>query len=296
MSKHNQCWMISMFVAIVLLIPAHAQNESLLIGPGDMLHVQVFDTPELEQHARVTDTGDLPLVMGGNVHVAGFTPARAAQSVEEALQKGQFLLHPKVAITVEEYATQKVSVLGEVKAPGAYAINTSRSVLDVLTLAGGLTDAAERKVLIERLGTKERVPYFVSNQADVALDSAVQVNPGDSVIVPKAGIVYVLGDVARPGGYTMTNNDGQITVLQLVARAGGTNHSAVPSRAKLIRKSGSTYIEEPLPLSAMQKGNHGDQPLRADDVIWVPFSYLRNFGMQASGVLAQVGAAAVYHF
>jgi len=296
MSKDNRCWIMFLATAVLAVSAARGQKETLLIGPGDMLHVQVFDTPELEQHARVTDRGDLSLVMGGSVQVAGLTPALASHTVEEALQKGQFLLHPKVVITVEEYATQKVSVVGEVRAPGAYAINTPRSVLDVLTLAGGLTDVAEREVLIERCGTKERVPYFVSNKADVALDSAVQVNPGDSVIVPKAGIVYLLGDVARPGGYTMTNNDAQISVLQLVARAGGTNHSAVPSHAKLIRKNGNAYSEVALPLSAMQKGNRPDLYLRADDVIWVPFSYLRSFGMQASGVVSQVGSAAVYRF
>jgi polysaccharide export outer membrane protein len=84
----------------------------------------------------------------------------------------------------------------------------------------------------------ERIPYFLSNNADAALDLAVEVNPGDSIFVPKAGIVYVLGDVARPGGYTMTNTEAQLTVLQLIARAGGTNHSAVPSHAKLIHKKG----------------------------------------------------------
>ena len=240
--------------------------------------------------------GDLPLVIGGNVHVAGVTPAQAAHTVEEALQEGQFLLHPKVAITVEEYATQKVSVVGEVEAPGAYAINTPRSVLDVLTLAGGLTDIADRKVLIERRGTKERIPYFLSNNADAALESAVEVNPGDSVLVPKAGIVYVLGDVARPGGYTMTNNEAQLTVLQLIARAGGTNHSAVPSHAKLIHKKGTAYSEEPLALSPMQKGNRSDLPLQPDDIVWVPFSYLRSLGMQTSGVLGGLGSAAVYKF
>jgi polysaccharide export outer membrane protein len=296
MSKYNRCWIMFLAAAVLAVSAARGQKETLLIGPGDMLHVQVFDTPELEQHARVTDTGDLPLVIGGNVHVAGVTPAQAAHSVEEALQKGQFLLHPKVAITVEEYATQKVSVIGEVKAPGAYAINTPRSVLDVLTLAGGLTDIADRKVLIERRGTKQRIPYFLSNNADAALDLAVEVNPGDSVLVPKAGIVYVLGDVARPGGYTMTNNEAQLTVLQLIARAGGTNHSAVPSHAKLIHKKGTAYIEEPLALSAMQKGKRADLALQPDDIIWVPFSYLRSFAGQTPALLGQVGSSAVYKF
>ena len=111
------------------------QPESLLIGPGDLLHVQVFDTPELEQKdARVTDAGELPLILGGNVKVAPLTPAEAARAIEKALLDGHFLLRPRVTVTVEEYATQKVSVLGEVKTPGAYAISTPRSVLDVLSL------------------------------------------------------------------------------------------------------------------------------------------------------------------
>ena len=97
--------------------------------------MQVFDTPELEQKsARVTDAGELPLLLGGNVKVDHLTPAEAARSIEKALVDGHFLLRPQVTVTVEEYATQKVSVLGEVKTPGAYAISTPRSVLDVLTL------------------------------------------------------------------------------------------------------------------------------------------------------------------
>jgi polysaccharide export outer membrane protein len=212
------------------------------------------------------------------------------------LLNGHFLLHPRVSVTVAEYATQKVSILGEVKAPGAYAINTPRSVIDILTLAGGLNEAADRKVVIERRASHDKVPYFVSNKADVALDSVVEVNPGDTLFVPKAGIVYVMGDVARPGGYTMTNNDAQISALQLIARAGGTNHSAVPSGARLIRKAGASFTDTSLPLSAMQKGKQPDLQLEANDIIYVPFSYFRNFGMQSTGIVASVGSAAIYAF
>ncbi|HVW76113.1 MAG TPA: polysaccharide biosynthesis/export family protein, partial [Alloacidobacterium sp.] len=216
--------------ALLLLLAGRAfgqQKESLLIGPGDMLHITVFDSPEFEQHVRVSDAGDIVLVLGGKVHVAGQTPAEAAHSVESALKSGGIMNYPRVAVLVEEYATQSVYITGEVKAPGARAIRTPLSVIDVLTMAGGLTGAADRKILIQRRGTKELVPYFVSNDANVAFQSAVTVYPGDTVIVPKAGIVYMLGDVKTPGGYTMTNNEGKISVLELVARAGGTNHSAV---------------------------------------------------------------------
>lgn len=292
--KKRNLWPALVLIAAPMLF-AQSQ-ETLLIGPGDMLRVQVFDTPELEQHARVTDAGEIPLSLVGAVKVLGLTPANAALAVEKTLVERHLLLHPHVQVTVEEYATQKVTILGEVKGPGAYPINTPRSVLDVLALAGGLTDMADRKLLIERHGTGEKVSYFLSNTANVAVDTSLTVFPGDKLVVPKAGIVYVLGDVARPGGYTMTNNEGQISVVELVARAGGTNHSAVPSHAKLIRKTEQGFVETPLPLSAMQKGKHADQTLQANDVIYVPFSYLRNFGMEASGIAASVGSAAVYRF
>jgi polysaccharide export outer membrane protein len=289
----------SKWIALTLLLAPGLKaqtKESLLIGPGDLLHIQVFDTPELEERARVTDAGELPLVMGGSVKVSALTPAQAAKAIQDSLLREHLLLNPRVLVGVEQYATQNVTILGEVRAPGAFPIGTPRTIVEVLALAGGLTDLADRKVLIERHGSTDKVPYFVSNLPDAALDSAVQVNPGDTIIVPKAGIVYALGDVGRPGGYTMTNNEGLISVLELVARAGGTPPNAVPSHARLIRKIGGSYTETPLPLSAMQKGKRPDLPLQADDIVYVPFSYLLNFGMQASGIAASIGSAAVYKF
>lgn len=289
----------SLFVLAVMGIFACvgvAQQESLLIGPGDLVQIHVFDTPELDQAVRVTDAGTIPLTLGGDVTITSQTPAEASHKIEKVLMDGRFLLHPRVSVVVTQFATQKVAVIGEIRQPGAYSIDTTRSVIDVLSLAGGLTELADRKITIERHGSHEKVMYFVANQAEAALDSAVMVTPGDTVYVPKAGLVYVLGDVARPGGYTMTNNDAQITVLQLVARAGGTNHSAVPSRAKLIHKTGNGYSESPLPLSAIQKGKQPDLLLEANDIIYVPFSYLRNFGMQATGIAGSVGSAAIYKF
>lgn len=287
---------IWVLIALVGTVAPAQPKETLLIGPGDVLQVRVLDTPELDQAVRVTDAGYIPLIVGGDVQVASLSTEAARQKIEAALLDGHLLIHPHVALSIAEFATQKVSVLGEVKSPGVFAISTSRSVLDLLTLAGGLSEVADRHVMIQRRGTGERVPYFVSNTPDVAFESAVSVHPGDSILVPRAGIVYVLGDVARPGGYTMTNNDAQLTALQLIARAGGTNHSAVPSRAKLIHKRGDAYIEEPLPLSAMQKGKCPDLALQPDDIVWIPFSYLRNFGAQGSGIVSALGSATVYKF
>ena len=290
---------LSMLLAILILLVGGdaAAKESLLIGPGDLLHVQVFDTPELEQHSRIDDAGDLQLIMGGSVKLTGLTPASAARVIERALLDGHFLLLPRVLINVEEYATQTVTVFGQVHSPGAYEIDTPRQILDVLALAGGLTELADRRVIITRNESMTQLSYFVSNDQKASGEAPVTVNPGDRVEVLKAGIVYILGDVRIPGGYTMTNNESTLTALQLVARAGGTNNTAVPSHAKLIRKTSDSFNESPLPLSAMQKGRSGDVRLLPGDIIYVPFSYLRSFAVTgASSIPSAVASAAVYRF
>ena len=105
----------------------------------------------------------------------------------------------------------------------------------------------------------------------------------------------MLGDVKTPGGYVMSNNSSQLTVLQAVAAAGGTNHSAVPSHARLIRKDDAAgYEDKPLPLSAMQKGKAADIPMQPGDIVYVPFSYLRNLATQSSGVVAAATGATIY--
>jgi polysaccharide biosynthesis/export protein len=272
-----------------------AQKDSMLIGPGDEVEVQVFDTPDLDQSARVTDSGDFSLILGGSVKLASLTPAEAARTIEAALVKSQVMYYPKVLVTVTQYATQSVTVFGQVNKPGSYEINTPRSVVDVLGLAGGLTDMADRRVTIERHTTHRQITYNVANRSDDLLDQKVMVNPGDKVIVPKAGIVYVLGDVGKPGGYPMTNNDGTLTVLQAVSLAGGTASSAAPNSSRLIRRTAvGGYQSDPLKFSRMQKGKIPDIPLQAGDIVYIPFSYLRNAALGVNSIAASATGAALY--
>ena len=224
-----------------------AQTESLTIGPGDMLHLKVLEAPELEQSSRVSDAGTLTLILGGKVQVAGLTPADAAIAIERVLVEGHYVLTPHVSVTTEQTATQNVTILGQVRTPGSYPISTPRPILDVLALAGGLNDLAQRKVTIQRHSTKERVDYVLSNSANAALDANVPVYPGDTVLVPKADVVYVLGDVNRPGGIAIVTNDSKLSALQALSLAGGTPPNAVPSHSRLIRKQADgTHVELPL--------------------------------------------------
>lgn len=295
---------LSLSCAFLLCVPglslpgsAQTARESLLIGAGDLLHIQVADTPEMEQHARVTDAGEVPIEGAGNVKVTGLTPAAAAIAIQNQLVAARYMRHPIVLVTVEQYATQTVSVLGEVKAPGAYTIGTPRSILDVLALAGGLTPIADRNIVIERHGDAANlVHYNYSNNANEAVDLQVYVNPGDTVLVQKAGIVYVLGDVNHPGGYAMANNESKMTMLQAVALAGGLTKTAKQGRARLIRKqSDGSCTDQRVSLGELQEGKIPDIAMQPGDVLYVPFSFGRNLAVLGAGsIAASATSAAVY--
>jgi polysaccharide export outer membrane protein len=274
-----------------------AQTESLTIGPGDLLHVKVLESAELEQSARVTDTGTLPLILGGSVNVAGLTPSDAAMAIAQVLVSGHYILTPHVSVTLEQAATQTVTIMGQVHGPGNYAINTPRPILDVLALAGGLTDLADKKVTIQRHGTKQQVEFVDANSAKTALEASITVFPGDTIVVPKADVVYILGDVNRPGGIAIVTNDSRLSVVQAISLAGGTPPNAVPSHTRLIRKQADgSHTEMPLNLSAMQKGKEPDMQLQADDIVYVPFSYTRNMAVGAGSLVGSTSSAAIYRF
>ncbi len=289
---------IYLFLTLCCALTCAAQTESLHIGPGDQLNVKVLEAPELGQSVRVTDAGNVPLILGGNVQVSGQTLAEASQTIRRVLIDAHYIVNPHVSVDLEQPTQESVIIMGQVRSPGSYAINTPRAVLDVLALAGGLTDVANRRITIQRRTTQERIIFEASNSPQDALDGNVTIFPGDTIIVPKADVVYILGDVNRPGGIAMVTNDSSLSVVQALTLAGGTPPSAAPSRARLLRKQADgSRIDIPLKLSAMQKGKQPDMPLQADDIVYVPFSYVRNIASGAGGsVVASASSAAIYKF
>ena len=121
------------------------------------------------------------------------------------------------------------------------------------------------------------------------------VYPGDTVVVPKAGIVYILGDVNRPGGIVMDNNSSEMTLLQALAMAGGVARTAKQGHAKLLHKDGTGYKETQLSLGDIQNGKQQDIALAAGDVLYVPFSYAKNVAVSgSSGIISSLSSAVVY--
>jgi polysaccharide biosynthesis/export protein len=283
-------------VGMLLSTCVWAQGPGLPISAGDSVHIQVANTPEMESSPRVTDAGEVPVLGAGNVKIAGLSPAEAAMSIQTRLVQTHYLNHPEVTLTVEQYATQNVSVMGEVKSAGAYAITTARPVLDILALAGGLTPEADRHIFIARQADPDHpLHYYVSNDARDALSKTVLVCPGDTIVVPRAGIVYILGDVNRPGGYVMSNNESQLTLLQAFALAGGATRAAKQKHAYLIRKAPGGYQDTKFSLVDFEVGKRSDIALLPGDVLYVPFSFGRNLVTTGgAGIAAAAASASIY--
>jgi polysaccharide export outer membrane protein len=290
----------NIFLLLLLAAPVFSQTssvspESLLIGPGDKLHVLVFDTPEMDQVIRVSDDGEAPVLFLGPVALAGKTPEDAAQTISKLLVQKNLMQHPQVSVSIEQFGTQDVSVVGEVNHPGSYEIVTARSVLDLLAMAGGLSEFADRHIVIQRRDShlKPEV-YFVSNDPSAAIGSAVMVSPGDKVIVPRVGMAYVLGDVGRPGGYPLSNNDARTTLLQMLAMSGAPNKTAITSQIRLMRRTANGYVNVPIHVNRINAGKDPDPVLAADDVVTVPFSFTKNFLMSGSTIASSIAASTIY--
>jgi polysaccharide export outer membrane protein len=292
----TKLWLSLFIVAGTQLLRAQTPAaESLLIGPGDLLHIQFYDTPELDQHPRVNDAGQAPLLFLGPVSLRGKTSTEAATLIESLMVTGHFMSHPQVLVSIDTFATQQVMVSGEVGHPGSLLLTTPRPVLDVLAMAGGLNALADRRIVIQRRGVSSAPTVdFVSNDPATQLHDPTMIYPGDVILVAKIGIVYVLGDVGRPGGFPLSSNDQRVTLLQAIATAGSTNKTATISGVRLMRKSGDGYVQVPMHLGQIEAGKEPDPLLVAGDVVMVPFSYLKNLAVNSAGIVSSVGSAVVF--
>ncbi len=274
---------------------AQAAAVPVPIASGDLLNVSVYDSPELTQKVRVEADGVVQLALIGRTKVEGLTALQAADKIADELQKHHLLLHPQVNVLIEEYASQGVSVTGEVQHPGVYSVLGSRTLLDVISMAGGLTNTADTNITIRhRSGTEENVSVNLKNDdAKTSLANNIQVYPGDLVVVPKAGIVYVLGDVGRPGGFAMMNN-GKITLLQALAQAGGANRSASMNGATLLHQTANGYASNQVRIHDLVRGRAADIELHPNDILFVPNSVLKSVGQSTQAIVTSLGSASIY--
>jgi len=274
--------------------PVGTSAHPLRIAAGDLLDLSVFDTPELSAKLRVDENGNITLPLGDVLSVRGMTAEEVGHAIELRLRGKDILKDPHVSVTILEYATQGVTVLGEVKNPGVYPLLGSHGLLDLISAAGGVTSSAGHPVTIAHRADPDH-PAIVNldSKPGSAVAFNVDIRPGDTVVVSHAGIVYVLGDVGKPGGFLIENGD-RLTVLQAIALAQGTNRTASLNRAKLIRKTDSGREELPVPLKKILAENAPDQMLADGDILFVPTSGPKNALRDMESILPSAASAAVY--
>jgi polysaccharide biosynthesis/export protein len=266
----------------------------LQVSTGDLLDVNVFDTPEFSTRLRVDEHGMVTLPLGGVLSVAGLTAEQVGLAIETRFRETDILKDPHVSVTVLEYATQGVTILGDVKNPGVYPLLGGHGVLDLISAAGGLTMSAGKTVTITHRADPTH-PVTVSLDTKAGDDAAFSVDicPGDTIVVSHAGTVYVLGDVGKPGGFLIANNS-RLTVLQAIALAQGTTRTASLNNAKLIRKTGNGHEELPVPLKKILAEQVPDQVLADGDILFVPTSGAKSALVAVETILPAAAGAAIY--
>jgi polysaccharide export outer membrane protein len=278
--------------------PASQVAPSLRIGPGDLIDVVMFENPDLSGRFRVDERGDIIVPLIGRLHVEGTTAEEAAAMIEKRYVEAQILqpAESHATVLIAEYATQGITVNGEVKTPGIYPALGIRMLNDVIAAAGGVTPVAASKIVITHRSDPENpITVDYNPGALTPVISQLQILPGDSIVVPRAGIVYVLGDVIKSGGYVLDGRN-TLTVEEVMALAGGGGHAAALKRVQLVRTLGDGRKEEIiLPVNLIYKGQAPDVALKDGDILFVPTSNGRLAAEQALTAAITIGSSvAIY--
>jgi polysaccharide export outer membrane protein len=201
--------------------------------------MDVFGRPEMDTTTYIADDGSIRVPLAGAVIIGGLSPSDASQKIEAALKQGQYLVDPHVTLTVTQSRSQRVSVLGEVKAPGRYPIESNTTILDLLAQAGGATEKGADTIYILRpdsQGNLQRLAVNLKGTVD-SKDSAPAVlqtlRGGDSIFVPVAEQFYIAGEVRAPAVYRLESG---MTLVQAIARAGGITERGSASRVQIKRR------------------------------------------------------------
>jgi len=244
---------------------------ALRLAVGDELDVTLFNAPEMNAHERIDDTGEIQLALIGNLHIAGLTTEEAEALIEKRLRDGGYVRDPHVNLFVKEYRTSGIAIMGEVQHPGVYPSAGPRHLWDLMLAAGGATERAGSRVVIRHRDSPETTVVSISTNPEQAVESNVEVFPGDTIVVTRGGVVYVLGEVAQSAGYPMGEGD-KLTVLQAIAKAHGPTRDAALNRARLIRKTDGISTEIPVKLGDMLQAKVQDIPLQSEDILFIPGS------------------------
>jgi polysaccharide export outer membrane protein len=241
---------VSVVAAFFLLSMAggqsHAQVNNYVVGPQDVLTIALFDQQDLSGKYTVEADGTFTFPLIGRVRAGGLT----LRSIEEALRKelaNGFFKDPQVSVAVEQYRSQRVFVVGEVRTPGTYPLTGDTTLIEALARAGSTTENAAGEVLIVRSGAAGKVagPLLPEEERDAEVihvdikelqtgrsSQNAKLRDNDTIFIPRAELVYVFGQVKNPGGFPLQKGT---TVLQALSLAGGVTDRGATGRIRIAR-------------------------------------------------------------
>ncbi|WP_342743597.1 polysaccharide biosynthesis/export family protein [Granulicella rosea] len=266
----------------------------LRIGEAFLLNFEVDGVPELSQQLTV-EGGNIVVPLLGPVQVEGDSLRTAEGKIAKLLVDGKLLNNPLVHLRILQFSKPYVTVAGEVQSPGRVLLLSPRSVVDVLALVGGETTAAGGTVDIRRIGAApdteiEQVPY--TNGRDSAVARNTLVYPGDEVYVRRSGVVYVLGEVQKPGGYLMVHS-GTLSVAEAVSLAQGTTAIASLGEAVVIRRNDNKLERITVSLKKQERGEDEAVQLKDGDMLYVATNKIKSAFVTTQGIIGAALASAI---
>jgi polysaccharide export outer membrane protein len=276
------------------------------IGPGDVLTIAVTYATEIGGKVRVSEDGFIIAPgLPKPVKAVGLTPAALGTQIKEDLKQAQIVRDPIVSVFVEEFHSRTISVLGAVTNPLVYPLNRPTTILEAISMAGGLLPTAGGQMTLIRKGHELPIGHIKGDTTVLTIDLGklmagsdpslnLKVEAGDVLTVPSAPVVYVVGAVNMPGGYVLEDPSSNFTVLQAIAKAQGTKPTAATNRAFIVRRSpeGQERKQIPVDLSAVMKGKGSDLDLQRNDILFVPESGMKKT-MQMLEQAAITGASGI---
>ena len=282
---------------------------SYILGPNDQITIRALQAEEISDKTyRLASDGDLTLPMIGRFKAAGLTAGQLESELASKLEK--YIRHPKVGVTVTEFHSQPVSVIGAVTTPGIVQLQGKKTLVEVLSMAGGLRNDAGQRVTITRRQESGMLPLSGARPdatgqfsiAEVRLkdllearkpEQNIAIQSNDIISVPRAETIYVLGAVNKAGGFVLNDRD-NLSVLQALSLAGGLERTAAPQKAKILRINPGTAKREevPLDLKPIFSGKATDVALQPDDILFIPDSAQKRAALRAVEALTAIGTAA----
>ena len=275
-------------IAAAAMIPASSSASDYQIGPEDLLEITLFNIPEIYgmerqqmtprlSTVRVSQQGMISIPVLGAISVKGLTVAVLEQSLRQAYDK--YIHNPQVGVSIKEFR-QRASVMGAVQKPGVIELTGPKTVIEVLAMAGGVTEKAGSQVHIYRQGLNGRETHVIdvavlSNSiglinANFAESINMPVQPSDMINVPEAGMFFVDGAVRKPGSYPLGR---RYSLTQALATAGGVDSELNSSDISIFRRNGPGKVETlAYDLNDILAGSAADPQILPDDVIILPIS------------------------